>query len=168
MDKIILIDGYSLSYRAFYAMPALKNKKGLYTNSVYGFTLMLEKILADTNPKYALVAFDKGKQTFRHQSYEAYKGTRDKTPSELVEQFGYVRELLDSYGIKYEEHFDYEADDIIGSYAKIAEKEGLEVIIVTGDKDLNQLAIENITIYYNKRGVTEIDYYTPEIIAEKY
>ena len=168
MDKIILIDGNSLSYRAFYAMPALKNKKGLYTNSVYGFTLMLEKILADTNPKYALVAFDKGKQTFRHQSYEAYKGTRDKTPSELVEQFGYVRELLDSYGIKYEEHFDYEADDIIGSYAKIAEKEGLEVIIVTGDKDLTQLASENITIYYTKRGVTDIDYYTPEFIAEKY
>ena len=102
MDKIILIDGNSLSYRAFYAMPALKNKKGLYTNSVYGFTLMLEKILADTNPKYALVAFDKGKQTFRHQSYEAYKGTRDKTPSELVEQFGYVRELLDSYGMNQE------------------------------------------------------------------
>ena len=168
MDKIILIDGNSLSYRAFYAMPALKNKKGLYTNSVYGFTLMLEKILADTNPKYALVAFDKGKQTFRHQSYEAYKGTRDKTPSELVEQFGYVRELLDSYGIKYEEHFDYEADDIIGSYAKIAEKDGLEVIIVTGDKDLTQLASENITIYYTKRGVTDIDYYTPEFIAEKY
>ena len=168
MDKIMLIDGNSLSYRAFYAMPALKNKKGLYTNSVYGFTLMLEKILADTNPKYALVAFDKGKQTFRHQSYEAYKGTRDKTPSELVEQFGYVRELLDSYGIKYEEHFDYEADDIIGSYAKIAEKEGLEVIIVTGDKDLTQLASKNITIYYTKRGVTDIDYYTPEFIAEKY
>lgn len=168
MDKIILLDGNSLSYRAFYAMPALKNKKGLYTNSVYGFTLMLEKILEDTKPKYALVAFDKGKQTFRHKSYEAYKGTRDKTPSELVEQFGYVRELLDSYGIKYEEHFDYEADDIIGSYAKLAEKAGLEVIIVSGDKDLTQLASDNITIYYTKRGVTDIDYYTPDFINEKY
>ena len=168
MDKIILIDGNSLSYRAFYAMPALKNKKGLYTNSVYGFTLMLEKILEDTKPKYALVAFDKGKETFRHKSYEAYKGTRDKTPNELVEQFGYVRELLDSYGIKYEEHLDYEADDIIGSYAKIAEKAGLEVIIVSGDKDLTQLASDNITVYYTKRGVTEIDYYTPEFINEKY
>ena len=168
MDKIILLDGNSLSYRAYYAMPALKNKKGLYTNSVYGFTLMLEKILEDTKPKYALVAFDKGKETFRHKSYEAYKGTRDKTPNELVEQFGYVRELLDSYGIKYEEHLDYEADDIIGSYAKIAEKAGLEVIIVSGDKDLTQLASDNITVYYTKRGVTEIDYYTPEFINEKY
>ena len=168
MDKIILLDGNSLSYRAFYAMPALKNKKGLYTNSVYGFTLMLEKILEDTKPKYALVAFDKGKETFRHKSYEAYKGTRDKTPTELVEQFGYVRELLDSFGIKYEEHLDYEADDIIGSYAKIAEKAGLEVIIVSGDKDLTQLASDNITVYYTKRGVTEIDYYTPEFINEKY
>ena len=168
MDKIILLDGNSLSYRAYYAMPALKNKKGLYTNSVYGFTLMLEKILEDTKPKYALVAFDKGKETFRHKSYEAYKGTRDKTPTELVEQFGYVRELIESYGIKYEEHFDYEADDIIGSYAKIAEKAGLEVIIVSGDKDLTQLASDNITVYYTKRGVTEIDYYTPEFINEKY
>ena len=168
MDKIILLDGNSLSYRAFYAMPALKNKKGLYTNSVYGFTLMLERILEDTKPKYALVAFDKGKETFRHKSYEAYKGTRDKTPTELVEQFGYVRELIESYGIKYEEHLDYEADDIIGSYAKIAEKSGLEVIIVSGDKDLTQLASDNITVYYTKRGVTEIDYYTPEFINEKY
>ena len=166
--KIILLDGNSLSYRAFYAMPALKNKKGLYTNSVYGFTLMLERILEDTKPKYALVAFDKGKETFRHKSYEAYKGTRDKTPTELVEQFGYVRELIESYGIKYEEHFDYEADDIIGTYAKIAEKAGLEVIIVSGDKDLTQLASDNITVYYTKRGVTEIDYYTPEFINEKY
>ena len=168
MDKIILLDGNSLSYRVFYAMPALKNKKGLYTNSVYGFTLMLERILEDTKPKYALVAFDKGKETFRHKSYEAYKGTRDKTPTELVEQFGYVRELIESYGIKYEEHLDYEADDIIGSYAKIAEKAGLEVIIVSGDKDLTQLASDNITVYYTKRGVTEIDYYTPEFINEKY
>ena len=168
MDKIILLDGNSLSYRAFYAMPALQNKSGLYTNSVYGFTLMLERMLEDIKPKYALVAFDKGKQTFRHKTYQDYKGTRDKTPSELVEQFGYVRELLDSYGIKYEEHFDYEADDIIGSYAKLAEKAGLEVIIISGDKDLTQLASDNITIFYTRRGVTEVDHYTPEFINEKY
>ena len=168
MDKIILLDGNSLSYRAFYAMPALQNKSGLYTNSVYGFTLMLERMLEDIKPKYALVAFDKGKQTFRHKTYQDYKGTRDKTPSELVEQFGYVRELLDSYGIKYEEHFDYEADDIIGSYAKLAEKAGLEVIIISGDKDLTQLASDNITIYYTRRGVTEVDHYTPEFINKKY
>ena len=168
MDKIILLDGNSLSYRAFYAMPALQNKSGLYTNSVYGFTLMLERMLEDIKPKYALVAFDKGKQTFRHKTYQNYKGTRDKTPSELVEQFGYVKELLDSYGIKYEEHFDYEADDIIGSYAKLAEKAGLEVIIISGDKDLTQLASDNITIYYTRRGVTEVDHYTPEFINEKY
>ena len=129
---------------------------------------MLERMLEDIKPKYALVAFDKGKQTFRHKTYQDYKGTRDKTPSELVEQFGYVKELLDSYGIKYEEHFDYEADDIIGSYAKLAEKAGLEVIIISGDKDLTQLASDNITIYYTRRGVTEVDHYTPEFINEKY
>lgn len=168
MAKILLLDGNSLSFRAFYAMPPLKNKKGLYTNSVYGFTLMLDKLLLDVNPDYALVAFDKGKSTFRHKSYEGYKGTRNKTPNELVEQFGYVRELIDSYGIKYEEHDDYEADDIIGSYAKKAESLGLEVIIVTGDKDLTQLATDKITIYYTKKGVTDIDYYTPTFIEEKY
>lgn len=168
MSKIILLDGNSLSYRAFYAMPALKNKKGLYTNSVYGFTLMLEKLLADVKPDYALVAFDRGKATFRHKNYESYKGTRDKTPSELVEQFGYVRELLTSFGIKYEDHDEYEADDIIGSYAKIAEEAGHEVVIVSGDKDLTQLASDKITVYYTKRGVTDIDYYTPEFIKEKY
>ncbi|MBF0715977.1 DNA polymerase I [Gemelliphila palaticanis] len=168
MAKIILLDGNSLSFRAFYAMPALKNKKGLYTNSVYGFTLMLDKLLSDVKPDFALVAFDKGKATFRHKSYENYKGTRDKTPLELIEQFAYVRELLDSYGIKYEEHDDYEADDIIGSYAKLAEEQGHEVIIVSGDKDLTQLATDKITIYYTKRGVTDIDYYTPEFIKGKY
>ncbi|MBF0714256.1 DNA polymerase I [Gemella sp. GH3] len=168
MAKILLLDGNSLSFRAFYAMPPLKNKKGLYTNSVYGFTLMLDKLLLDLNPDYALVAFDKGKSTFRHKSYENYKGTRSKTPDELIEQFGYVRELLDSYGIKYEEHDEYEADDIIGSYAKQAELLGHEVIIVTGDKDLTQLATDKITIYYTKKGVTDIDYYTPKFIYEKY
>lgn len=168
MSKIILLDGNSLSYRAFYAMPPFKNKNGLYTNSVYGFVLMLDKILREVNPDYALVAFDKGKKTFRHKEYSEYKGTREKTPLELIEQFGYIRQLLDSYGIKYEENDEYEADDILGSYAKKASKLGNEVIIVTGDRDLTQLADEKITIYFTKKGVTEIEKYTPEFIKEKY
>lgn len=168
MSKIILLDGNSLSYRAFYAMPPFKNKNGFYTNSVYGFVLMLDKILREVNPDYALVAFDKGKKTFRHKEYSEYKGTREKTPLELIEQFGYIRQLLDSYGIKYEENDEYEADDILGSYAKKASKLGNEVIIVTGDRDLTQLADEKITIYFTKKGVTEIEKYTPEFIKEKY
>lgn len=168
MSKIILLDGNSLSYRAFYAMPPFKNKNGLYTNSVYGFVLMLDRILREVNPDYALVAFDKGKKTFRHKEYSEYKGTREKTPLELIEQFGYIRQLLDSYGIKYEENGEYEADDILGSYAKKASKLGNEVIIVTGDRDLTQLADEKITIYFTKKGVTEIEKYTPEFIKEKY
>lgn len=168
MSKIILLDGNSLSYRAFYAMPPFKNKNGLYTNSVYGFVLMLDKILREVNPDYALVAFDKGKKTFRHKEYSEYKGTREKTPLELIEQFGYIRQLLDSYGIKYEENDEYEADDILGSYAKKASKLGNEVIIVTGDRDLTQLADKKITIYFTKKGVTEIEKYTPEFIKEKY
>ncbi|MBU0278945.1 MULTISPECIES: DNA polymerase I [unclassified Gemella] len=168
MSKIMLLDGNSLTYRAFHAMPLLKNKKALYTNAVYGFALMLEKLLADVKPDFALVAFDKGKATFRHQTYSDYKGTRDKTPSELVEQFDYVRELLDSYGIKYEEDAEYEADDIIGTYAKKSQALGHDVIVVSGDKDLTQLASDKITIYYTKRGVTELDYYTPAFINKKY
>ncbi|MDO4813728.1 MAG: DNA polymerase I [Gemella sp.] len=168
MAKIILLDGNSLTYRAFYAMPPLKNKKGLYTNAVYGFSLMLDKLLEDVKPDLALVAFDRGKATFRHKAYEDYKGTRDKTPSELVEQFGYVRELLDSYGVSYEDSDEYEADDIIGTYSRLAEEAGHEVVIVSGDKDLTQLASDKITVYYTKRGVTDIDYYTPEFINEKY
>ncbi|MBF0709879.1 MULTISPECIES: DNA polymerase I [unclassified Gemella] len=168
MKKILLLDGNSLIYRAFYAMPALKNKKGLYTNAVYGFSLMLDKLLEDVKPDQVLVAFDRGKATFRHQAYEGYKGTRDKTPSELVEQFSYVRELLDSYGVIYEDSDEYEADDIIGTYSLLAEENGYEVIVVSGDKDLTQLASDKVTVYYTKRGVTDIDYYTPTFIDEKY
>lgn len=168
MDKLVLIDGNSLSFRAFYALPLLSNKAGIHTNAIYGFAMLLEKILKEEQPNHFLVAFDAGKTTFRHEKYSEYKGGRQSTPPELSEQFPYIRQLLDAYHIKYYELENYEADDIIGTLSKQAEASGIETIIITGDRDLTQLATDHVTIYYTKKGVTDVDHYTPEFIAEKY
>ncbi|HDY9497660.1 TPA: DNA polymerase I [Staphylococcus argenteus] len=168
MNKLVLIDGNSLSFRAFYALPLLSNKAGIHTNAVYGFSMLLEKILKEEKPDHFLVAFDAGKTTFRHEKYSEYKGGRQKTPPELSEQFPYIRQLLDAYHIKRYELDNYEADDIIGTLSKEADKAGFQTIIITGDRDLTQLATDNVTIYYTKKGVTDVDHYTPEFISEKY
>lgn len=168
MNKLVLIDGNSLSFRAFYALPLLSNKAGIHTNAVYGFAMLLEKILKEEQPNHFLVAFDAGKTTFRHSKYSEYKGGRQKTPPELSEQFPYIRQLLDAYQIKRYELDNYEADDIIGTLSKQADNAGFETIIITGDRDLTQLATKNVTIYYTKKGVTDVDHYTPDFIAEKY
>lgn len=163
-----MIDGNSLSFRAFYALPLLSNKAGIHTNAILGFAKLLEKIIREEQPTHFLVAFDAGKTTFRHSKYSEYKGGRQKTPPELSEQFPYIRQLLDAYHIKHYELENYEADDIIGTLSKEADQNDFETIIVTGDRDLTQLATQNVTIYYTKKGVTDVDHYTPEFIAEKY
>lgn len=163
-----MIDGNSLSFRAFYALPLLSNKAGIHTNAILGFAKLLEKIIREEQPTHFLVAFDAGKTTFRHSKYSEYKGGRQKTPPELSEQFPYIRQLLDAYHIKHYELENYEADDIIGTLGKEADQNDFETIIVTGDRDLTQLATQNVTIYYTKKGVTDVDHYTPEFIAEKY
>ncbi len=168
VDKLILIDGNSLSFRAFYALPLLKNKAGIHTNAVYGFARLLEKILKEEQPTHFLVAFDAGKTTFRHETYKEYKGGRQKTPPELSEQLPYIRQLLDAYQIKRYELENYEADDIIGTLSQAADEAGMQTIIITGDRDLTQLATDNVTIYYTKKGVTDVDHYTPDFISEKY
>ncbi|WP_105992579.1 DNA polymerase I [Staphylococcus simulans] len=168
MEKLVLIDGNSLSFRAFYALPLLTNRAGIHTNATYGFAMLLEKIIKEENPTHFLVAFDAGKTTFRHQTYGDYKGGRQKTPPELSEQFPLIRQLLDAYHIKHYELENYEADDIIGTLSKAADEAGMQTIIVTGDRDLTQLATDNVTIYYTKKGVTDVDHYTPAFIAEKY
>ena len=168
MNKLVLIDGNSLSFRAFYALPLLSNHAGIHTNAVYGFAMLLEKIIKEEKPNHFLVAFDAGKTTFRHSKYSEYKGGRQKTPPELSEQFPYIRQLLDAYHIKRYELDNYEADDIIGILSRQADEADFETIIITGDRDLTQLATDNVTIYYTKKGVTDVDHYTPEFIAEKY
>ncbi|MFD6208026.1 DNA polymerase I [Peribacillus sp. NPDC060253] len=169
MDKkLVLIDGNSIAYRAFFALPLLNNDKGVHTNSVYGFTMMLNRILEEEKPSHILVAFDAGKTTFRHASFKEYKGGRQKTPPELSEQFPFIRELLDCFQIKRYELENYEADDIIGTLSLQAEKDGFEVKVISGDKDLTQLSSPNTTVSITKKGITEIEEYTPKHIHEKY
>src|SRR4051794_3341813 len=166
--KLVLIDGNSSAYRAFFALPLLNNDKGVHTNAVYGFTMMLMKILEDEKPTHILVAFDAGKTTFRHSTFSEYKGGRQKTPPELSEQFPFIRDLLDAYGISRYELENYEADDIIGTLSLSAENDGYEVKVISGDKDLTQLSSPTTTVGITRKGITDIEEYTPEHVAEKY
>ncbi|MBR2516889.1 DNA polymerase I [Geobacillus sp.] len=167
-NKLVLIDGNSVAYRAFFALPLLHNDKGIHTNAVYGFTMMLNKILAEEQPTHILVAFDAGKTTFRHETFQDYKGGRQQTPPELSEQFPLLRELLKAYRIPAYELDHYEADDIIGTMAARAEREGFAVKVISGDRDLTQLASPQVTVEITKKGITDIESYTPETVAEKY
>ena len=164
----MLIDGNSIAYRAFFAMPPLTNSAGLHTNAIYGFTTMLLKLLEEEQPTHILVAFDAGKVTFRHEGYTEYKGGREKTPSELSEQFPVLKELIQSFGIAQFELPGYEADDIIGTLTKLADEKEVDAIVVSGDKDMLQLASERVTIALTRKGVSEVDRYQPNEIMEKY
>lgn len=164
----MLIDGNSITYRAFFALPPLSNAAGQFTNAVFGFTQMLLKMLQDEKPTHIAVAFDAGKQTFRHGIYESYKGTRLKTPSELSEQFPLVRQVLDAFGITTIELPNYEADDLIGTLSRIADAEGIPTLVVSGDKDLLQLVSDNVHAVLTKRGITEVDYYDTAAVYERY
>ncbi|WCM62930.1 DNA polymerase I [Paenibacillus polymyxa] len=168
MDKLMLIDGNSIIYRAFFAMPPLTNSSGQQTNAVYGFTTMLLRLLEEHKPTHILVAFDAGKITFRHKGYEDYKGGREKTPPELSQQFPLLKELLTAFGIAQFELDGYEADDIIGTLSKTADEVGFNVLIVTGDKDMLQLASDHVTVGLTRKGVTEVETYGPEQIQERY
>lgn len=167
-EKWIIIDGNSIANRAFYAMPPLTNSQGLHTNAVYGFTNMLLKLLEEEAPTHMLVAFDAGKITFRHTDYKDYKGGRSKTPSELSEQFPLMKELLEAVGIAQFELSGYEADDIIGTITRMADESEKQMLVVTGDKDMLQLASEHVTIVLTRKGVSEIEKYDPAAIEEKY
>ncbi|TCW40874.1 DNA polymerase I [Laceyella sacchari] len=168
VSKLILVDGNSIAYRAFYALPLLTNSSGIHTNAVYGFAMMLMKILEEEKPTHMLVAFDAGKTTFRHESYQEYKGTRQKTPGELAEQIPLVKELLDVFQIPAYEKENYEADDIIGTLAKASGSQGVETLIVSGDKDLLQLVDEHVRLLLTRKGVTETESYDIPAIKEKY
>ncbi|BCG58507.1 DNA polymerase I [Paenibacillus sp. URB8-2] len=168
MDKLILIDGNNVIYRAFFAMPPLTNTAGQQTNAVYGFTTMLLRLIEEHKPSHLIVAFDAGKITFRHEGYQEYKGGRQKTPPELSEQFPLLKDLLRDLGVPQFEIENYEADDIIGSISRQADEAGRQVMIVSGDKDMLQLASEHTTIALIRKGVTDIELYGPEQIREKY
>ena len=166
--KLFLLDGYSLAHRAFYALPLLQNSAGEYTNAVYGFARMLIRLIEDEEPDYMVVAFDTKAPTFRHQEYVEYKGTRKETPAELRPQFALIRELLEAMGIRMISKDGFEADDLLGTLAKKGEEAGLEVRIVTGDRDTLQLVSEKINVLYTRRGITELDRYDLAKIREEY
>lgn len=164
MKKLLLIDGSSLLFRAFYALPLLTNAEGVYTNGVYGFLTMLRKVLNDEKPTHVLVAFDRPDPTFRHEAYKAYKGTREKAPSELTGQFAITKDLLETMGLRHFDMAGYEADDVLGTMARKGEKDGYEVVLVTGDRDYYQLVDEHTTLLLTKRGASEMETWTPQHI----
>lgn len=166
-DKFLVIDGSSLIHRAFFALPPLMNKQGVHTGAVYGLCNMLLKLLGDLQPRYMAVAFDKSRKTFRTEMYADYKGQRKPTPSELSEQFPLSMKVLDALGIHTLELDNYEADDIIGTFAKAA-PEDVEVIIVTGDRDELQLVDKRTKVYYTKRGISDIQIFDEAEFAANY
>ncbi len=171
MDKkIVLIDGHSILHRAFFGIPDLTNAEGLHTNAVYGFLNILFKILEEEKPDYLTVAFDVHAPTFRHKMFADYKGTRKPMAEELREQVPVMKEVLKSMGVAIVECEGYEADDILGTIARSSEKAGLEVSLVSGDRDLLQLATEHIKIRIpkTKRTGTEIEDYYAADVKEKY
>ncbi|MEG0307134.1 MAG: DNA polymerase I [Clostridium sp.] len=159
---LAILDGNSLLYRGFYAIPELTTKEGVHTNAVYGFLNMLIKLKEDINPDYIVTTFDKSSKTFRHEEYEEYKAGRKKTPPELSMQFPIIREILCKMGISIFELDGYEADDLIGTISVLAEKDNMEVYVVTGDKDALQLATDNVNIVINKKGMSEKEIYNRE------
>ncbi|EGO8429926.1 DNA polymerase I [Enterococcus faecalis] len=170
--KLLLVDGNSVAFRAFFALhnslERFKNKNGLHTNAIYAFNNMFENVMQKEMPTHVLVAFDAGKTTFRTEFYSEYKAGRSKTPGEFKEQMPYIRELLEGLGVKYYELPNYEADDIIGTLANKVDKDEFDVVVLSGDRDLTQLATDTVKVDITVKGVSDIESYTPEHIAEKY
>jgi DNA polymerase-1 len=170
-DTVLLIDGNSITFRAFYAtytsLDRFTNHAGIHTNAIFGFNNMLDILLKRIEPDKVLVAFDAGKTTFRTKKYSDYKGGRQKTPTELLEQIPLIKKMLAGYGIINYELADWEADDIIGTLAKQAEAAGDDVIVVTGDRDLTQLTTDKVTVAVTVKGVQDIEEYTPAHVEEK-
>ncbi len=170
MSKLLLIDGHSILNRAFYGVPDLTNSAGLHTNAVYGFLNILFKVMEEEKPDYLLIAFDLKEKTFRHKMFEAYKGTRKPMPVELHQQVPVIKQVLAAMNITIVTKAGYEADDILGTLAFQAEKAGLEVTIMSGDRDLLQLATKKIKISIpkTKKGVTEIENYYWDNVIDLY
>lgn len=166
----MLLDGHSMAYRAFYALPVenFNTSTGQPTNAVYGFASMLANTVRDEAPTHLAVAFDLSRQTFRSVEFPDYKANRAKTPDEFRSQIGLIGELLDAMHVPRLTAEGFEADDIIATLATAAEAAGYDVDIVTGDRDSLQLVTEHITVLYPTKGVSELTRYTPEKVAEKY
>ncbi len=168
--RLLLLDGHSLAYRAFYALPVenFSTTSGQPTNAVYGFTSMLINALRDEKPTHVAVAFDVSRQTFRTEQFAEYKANRASTPEEFRGQVDLIRDVLSALGIRWLEQEGYEADDIIATLATRAEAEGLQVLVITGDRDTFQLVTPRVTVLYPRKGVSDLARMTPEAVEEKY
>ena len=166
--RLIIIDGNSIINRAFYALPDMSNSEGLKTNAIFGFVRMMFKIIEDYQPTHMSVAFDKKAPTFRHKQYADYKAGRKKMPDELAQQLQPLKDLLDKFNINRLELEGYEADDLIGTVARLGEENDFKVYIVTGDKDAIQLASHKTTILITKKGVGEVEEYNYDSVLERY
>ena len=168
--RLLLIDGHSMAYRAFFALPAenFTTATGQHTNAIYGFATMLISLLKDEKPTHVAVAFDVSRKTFRTEIFPEYKANRAKTPDEFRSQMSYLNDLVKGFGITQFSVEGFEADDIIATLATRAERDGFEVLICTGDRDSFQLVTQSITVLYPKRGVSEMARMTPEAVIEKY
>jgi DNA polymerase I len=168
--RLLLIDGHSMAYRAFFALPAenFTTATGQHTNAIYGFATMLISLLKDEKPTHVAVAFDVSRKTFRTEIFPEYKANRAKTPDEFRSQMSYLNDLVKGFGITAFSVEGFEADDIIATLATRAEKDGFDVLICTGDRDSFQLVTESITVLYPKRGVSEMSRMTPQAVVEKY
>ncbi len=168
--RLLLIDGHSMAYRAFYALPAenFKTSSGQPTNAIYGFASMIINLVKEEKPTHIAVAFDVSRKTFRTEKFPEYKATRASTPDEFRSQLSYINELVDAFGIKHLEVAGFEADDIIATLSKQAQELGFETLICTGDRDSFQLINKTTTVLYPKKGVTEMNRMTPETVFEKY
>ncbi|MDO9534584.1 MAG: DNA polymerase I [Bacillota bacterium] len=168
-DKFLILDGHSLAYRAFFALPLeLQTKKGLHTNAVLGFTNMLLRLIKDESPDYLLVTFDYPAPTFRHHAFSEYKATREKTPLEMKEQMPLIKEILDAFRIPVYELEGYEADDLIGTLAAAGEHCGLDTYIVTADADAYQLLSPKIKILITRKGISQLEEFNLEKLLDKY
>lgn len=167
-ENIVIIDGSSLLYRAFYAIPHLTDAQGHPTNAVYGFLNMLLKLYGELDPQYVAVAFDKSKHTFRNDLFDGYKATRKPAPDDLRPQFALIREVLACLGICVLEQEGYEGDDIIGTLARRTAADGYAVAVVTGDRDALQLVTDDVTVYLTKKGITNMLAVTPAVMESEY
>jgi DNA polymerase-1 len=168
--RLLLIDGHSMAYRAFYALPVenFKTSAGQPTNAIYGFASMLINLIKEEKPTHIAVAFDVSRKTFRTERFPEYKANRASTPDEFRSQMSHINEMIDSFGIKHFEVEGFEADDIIATLAKSAESKGFDILICTGDRDSFQLVNNKTTVLYPKKGVTEMSRMTPAAVVEKY
>ena len=169
-EKIVLIDGHSILNRAFYGVPDLTNSEGLHTNAVYGFLNIMFKILDEEQPEYLTVTFDVHAPTFRHELYGDYKGTRKPMAEELREQVPVIKNVLRAMGVKIIEQAGLEADDLLGTLSRRCEEQGLDVSIISGDRDTLQLATEHVMIRIpkTKQGRTEVEDYNADQVKERY